>query len=176
MHCLVALERIDAALANQAMDHFLASPQRFPMDAVMLKAILALDAEAGGDTQQPEPTSVQRLRQAVLAHLDARIAEPLAPPADWRRPAQVSCTCPHCRELSRFLDSPSEPTWRFKAAQRERTHVEHQVRRDQCDLDLSTERRGSPHTLVCTKNQASYLRRVRQRQQDLAHRERLLER
>ena len=38
-----------------------------------------------------------------------------------------------------------------------------------CDLDLTTERRGSPHTLVATKNQASYERRSKQRRQDLEH-------
>jgi hypothetical protein len=46
---------------------------------------------------------------------------------------------------------------------------------DQCDLDLTTETRGRPYTLVCTKNQASYQRRVRQREQDLANREQLRE-
>jgi hypothetical protein len=34
---------------------------------------------------------------------------------------------------------------------------------------VRTERRGSPHTLVCTKNQASYERHVAQRKQDLTH-------
>ena len=32
-----------------------------------------------------------------------------------------------------------------------------------------TERRGSPHTLVATKNEASYRRRANQRRQDLEH-------
>jgi hypothetical protein len=46
--------------------------------------------------------------------------------------------------------------------------VERAIRDNRCDLDLRTERRGSPHGLVCTKNQASYERRVTQRRQDLA--------
>ena len=36
-----------------------------------------------------------------------------------------------------------------------------------CDLDLTTEKRGSPHALVATKNQASYERRAKQRRQDV---------
>jgi len=36
-----------------------------------------------------------------------------------------------------------------------------------CDLDLTTDKRGRPYTLVCTKNQASYDRRAKQRKQDL---------
>ena len=34
-------------------------------------------------------------------------------------------------------------------------------------LDLTTDRHGRPYTLVCTKNQASYDRRAKQRKQDL---------
>jgi hypothetical protein len=35
----------------------------------------------------------QPLREAVLQRLDQRIAEQLAPPADWQRPATVQCSC-----------------------------------------------------------------------------------
>jgi hypothetical protein len=43
------------------------------------------------------------------------------------------------------------------------------IRKAACDLDLTTEKRGSPHTLVAIKNQASYERRAKQRLQDLKH-------
>jgi hypothetical protein len=38
---------------------------------------------------------------------------------------------------------------------------------------MTTDRRGRPYSLVCTKNQASYDRRVKQRTDDLANIERL---
>jgi hypothetical protein len=50
-----------------------------------------------------------------------------------------------------------------------RRHLEHQVRGHECDLDLRTERRGSPYTLVCTKNTASYQARLKQYHEDQAH-------
>jgi hypothetical protein len=174
LYSLVGLERIDAALADQAIGHFLASPAIYPMDDILLPAMLALDALSNRAPAGAEPASIVRLRQAVLDHLDQRIAEPLAPPADWRRPAEVSCPCTRCAELNRFLASATEPVWHFKAAERDRRHVEYSVRQAQCDLDLTTDQRGRPYTLVCKKNQASYQRRVRQREQDLSHRERLL--
>jgi hypothetical protein len=34
-------------------------------------------------------------------------------------------------------------------------------------VDVTTDRRGRPYTLVCTKNQASYDRRAKQRRKDL---------
>ena len=41
------------------------------------------------------------------------------------------------------------------------------ISRARCDLDLTTDKRGRPYTLVCIKNEASYDRRARQRKQDL---------
>ena len=56
---------------------------------------------------------------------------------------------------------------RFKAREADRRHVEDSIRQGRHDVDISTERKGSPHVLVCTKNQASYERRVAQRRADL---------
>jgi hypothetical protein len=56
----------------------------------------------------------------------------------------------------------------FKAAEAGRRHVVRSIE-DACrDLDWKSEKRGSPYGLVCTKNQASYQRRARQRRHDLA--------
>jgi hypothetical protein len=52
-----------------------------------------------------------------------------------------------------------------------RSHLEEKIRQHKCDLDFTTERNRSPHTLVCTKNKASYqakLKTYRQDQQSLA--------
>ena len=57
--------------------------------------------------------------------------------------------------------------------QADRSHVEDTIKRARCDLAVATERRGSPHSLVCTKNQASYERRARQRSKDIEDLERL---
>ena len=167
---LTALMRVDAALAEKALALFLSEHTRYPIDEILLPAALRL-TEA-----EPSPaagTATAAVREAVLTHLERRIAEPLAPPADWQRPAEVQCRCAHCRDLSAFLGSPTEAVWHLKAAQDARTHVEHSIRRSRCDLDCTTDKRGRPYTLVCKKNQASYEGRVRQREKDLADRERL---
>jgi hypothetical protein len=166
---LTALEHVDPALAEAALDRLLSLPAVYPMDGLLLPAALTLSQAAPGT----KPASFESLRRAVLAHLERRIAEPLEPPADWTRPAEVACTCTYCADLNRFLAAPDMREWRLKAAQTQRSHAEQMIGRHRCDLDLATEKRGSPHTLVCTKNQASYERRVQQREQDLAHRARL---
>jgi len=112
---------------------------------------------------------VQRLRVACLQHLKSRIAEPLEAPRDWRRANALACHCPRCNELAVFLADPGAKTWIFKAAEFDRSHVEATIERARCDLDTRTDRRGRPYSLVCTKTQASYERRLKQRNEDLAN-------
>ena len=161
---LTALGQINAALADRAADHILAWPQTYEPDTVLVPAVLGL---AGPVAHQA--AAVQRLHAAALEHLRTRIAEPLEPPRDWARASAIACACAHCRELSRFLADPDRQRWPFKAPETGRRHVEESIRRSGCDLDLVTDRRGRPYSLVCTKNQASYDQRAHQRQRDLAH-------
>lgn len=166
---LSALERIDPPLALRAIAQLRNQPARYGFDEILVPAALQLH-EAEASRQQ---ASVRALRAEILSHLDRRTAQPLEPPGDWRRPSAIQCTCLHCRELARFLADPSQPSWSFKAAERERRHLEASIRLSDCDLDLSTEERGRPYTLVCSKNEASYRRRLQQRRQDLEHLRRL---
>ncbi len=162
---LTATSRIDAGLAARAVEHLLAWPNTYKLDDILVPAALAF-------AKQPESATwpaVRRLREASLDHLRSRIALPLDAPRDWARTNPLKCTCADCRELGAFLLDPHQQQWRLKAIQHRRSHVEGSVRTDACDLDLTTERRGSPHALVATKNQASYERRAKQRRQDLEH-------
>ena len=160
---LTGLGAIDAALAGRAVDRILAWPKTYDLDAVLVPAVRTL-VGAGTTTGS---AAIERLRAACVAHLRARVAEPLAPPTDWRRANALPCRCHRCAELARFLADPERETWVFKAAEADRSHVEDSIRRAGCDLDTTTDRRGRPYGLVCTKNQASYERRAKQRRQDL---------
>ena len=159
---LTALAMIDPPLAGQAVAHMLAWPQTYGLDEVLVPAARRL---FGAD---PAPVaSIGRLREACATHLRARIAEPLAPPADWRRDATLPCGCPRCTDLARFLADPARETWVFKAAEADRRHVEGTIQAAKSDVRTATDRRGRPYSLVCTKTQASYDRRASQRAQDL---------
>jgi hypothetical protein len=143
----------------------LASPKTYDPDDVLVRAALAL----GKRSEAAALPIVRRLKGVCLDHLSRRIAQPLEPPKDWRRDNPLRCACVDCRALGIFLIHPGERQWRLKAVQDRRTHVEEAVRAAGCDLDLATERKGSPHTLVATKNRASYERRAKGRRQDLEH-------
>ncbi len=160
---LTGLGAINWALAERAVDHILLRPKSYDLGAILVPAVRMMI----GSGRMQDATSIERLRAACVAHLRIRAAEPLAPPADWRRAATLPCRCRSCTELACFLADPERQTWILKAAEAERSHVEDSIRRAQADLDLATDRRGRPYSLVCTKNQASYERRARQRRQDL---------
>jgi predicted 2-oxoglutarate/Fe(II)-dependent dioxygenase YbiX len=160
-----AASRIAPELALRATERVLASPKTYAPDDVLTHAALAI-AKLGESKSWPAAT---RLREAALDHLRGRIALPLAPPPDWTRDNPVRCRCAECLALGAFLIAPDQQQWRLKALQARRTHVENTIRNAFCDLDLATERHGSPHTLVATKNEASYRRRADQRRQDLEH-------
>ncbi len=159
---LDALCLIHPASADVATGVFLGQPRIYDMDRVLIPACLALGTSKPGDAP-----AVARLQRACLDHLRARIALPLVPPADWARDSTLTCKCNHCTELGRFLADPARASWNFKAVQHDRSHVESTIRSSDCDVSTSTIRRGSPHILECTKTQASYERRARQRQKDL---------
>jgi hypothetical protein len=158
------LDAIDPALSTRAVEHALAWRGLFDLDSVLTPAarrLVGSGAAAGS-------RAAERLRQACVAHLEARVAEPLTPPPDWRRASDIECGCADCADLAGFLADPVKSNWVFKAAEPRRRHVEDSIRRARPDLDTRTERRGSPHSLIGVKNQASYERRARQRTDDLA--------
>ena len=160
---LPALARIDDTTAQAATDLILASPGVYGLDKLIVPALRGL-AQARADFALP---ALQRLRAAGLQHLQQRINLPLLPPVDAAREAPIGCTCVHCQDLRRFLLSPFDSSWRLRVRQELREHVEATIRSGPCDIDCHTERKGSPHVLVCTKNQASFERRVKQRRQDV---------
>jgi hypothetical protein len=118
LRALVLAEHADlAALADQAVTHWLAWPKTYGLDSVIVPALRLL---AERPALMDHPAS-QRLRAAALAHLQTRVSLDLAPPADWRREARVTCRCepakcrPGCLALQgprgrsvpcRGLDSP----------------------------------------------------------------------
>jgi hypothetical protein len=162
---LTGLVSVREPLAARAADYVLAWSATYDLDGVVIPAVRELLAS----TSTRGSGAVQRLRVACLQHLKARIAEPLEAPHDWRRANALSCHCRRCNELAVFLADPGAKTWIFRAAEFDRSHVEATIERARCDLDTRTDRRGRPYSLVCTKTQASYERRLKQRNEDLAN-------
>ena len=158
-----ALDGVEPSSALRAVETMLSSSKTFGMDSCLAPALRALIQESA-NANSP---AVVKLRSACVEHLRARIAKPLAPPADFARASSLTCSCPDCTGLSKFLADPALASWSLKAPQSLRSHVQTTILGSHCDLDMTTERRGSPHRLIVTKNQASYERLAAQRREDL---------
>ncbi|MCF6251321.1 MAG: 2OG-Fe(II) oxygenase [Methylococcaceae bacterium] len=168
---LVSFCLIDSDLAEQTLDYMLAWPTIYGMDEILLPTAL----DIVGLTTSNELSTVMRLHQLVITHLQTRLAEPLEPPADWSRDNTIKCSCNDCRGLRQFLINAEKAQWRLKAVESRRSHVQHSIDMNKCDIDYVTEKKSRPYSLICTKNQASYQRRVVQSQRDQEALARLLD-
>lgn len=162
VRALDALSALD--LLSAVADRVRAHPAAWPVDDALLPAVLTLHESGSAGLR----AALEPLRSLCVAHLQARVAEPLEPPPDAARSADgVTCRCGDCRALRAFLADRQATTWVLKAVQDRRRHVEQVIRQAGVDVDCRTERRGSPHSLICTKNRRSHERRVQQRAADV---------
>lgn len=114
--------------------------------------------------------------------LEKECGRKLAPYPDWRRPfpkpdrrepvspwrtrLEDGEDGEALQELEEFMADRSESEHGFAYRQHIRTTLEQIIRERQLDLDCTTVRRGSPHTLLCVKNDNSYQRALQQRKHD----------
>jgi hypothetical protein len=154
-------------LFTTAIDRVLTDTKLYPL-AVHIAALTGLRPWLKTHLKTP-CAGVSRWVAACREQLEALTAQEPAPPGDLRREANIDCRCADCAELRRFLADPAAGVHRFRAAQDRRTHLEHTIRHRRCDVDCTTERVGSPHVLVCTKNTASFRARLKKYHEDCGH-------
>jgi hypothetical protein len=148
-------------LLSRVVAHALALPEKYSLKEAHMPALVRLGPWLKDNAKKPCPGWSQWLA-SCREQLEALTAQAPEEPRDFRRPAAIACHCADCGELKRFLEDPRESVFRFRARQDRRTHLENTIRGHRCDLDLKTERGSSPHTLVCTKNKASYQEKLRE--------------
>lgn len=122
------------------------------------------------------------LRDFAVRLLTEEAGRPLRPYPDWTRPCPAVTASrgaasgfgPSSRggdslvELAAFMADPAAETHAFSRVQFERDRIEGFIRQHGLDLDTVTIRKGSPHTLACTKNDRSYRKALAQRASDEA--------
>ena len=112
-------------------------------------------------------------RQAADFLLERSSTVPVEP-TDWAIAADMVCACEFCTRLRAFCEDPVKRLERFKVRKDLRKHLHQIIDRHRLDLHHETERRGSPYTLVCTKNRASNERRLDEYWEDLRRMDSLL--
>ncbi len=155
-------------LLARLVEHALARPRQYPLTEAHVEALGKLQPWLKKNFKKPSP-ALARWVAAVREQLETLTAEAPRPPADFRRPAAVSCNCALCAELKQFLADHKAEVHRFTVAQDRRKHLESTIRQDRLDVNTKTEERGRPYTLVCTKNTASYHAAVKKFEWDQKH-------
>ena len=148
----------ETAAAVIASDSKMVKPQRD-----VPAALEALSGEKGFAGSE----AYRLLWRHAADSLLGRSATPPQTPQDWVVEARVTCDCELCTALMAFCQDPVARVRRFPLRKELRKHLHRQI--DQYRLDMShvTERRGSPYTLVCTKNRASHRRRLAEYAEDV---------
>ena len=158
-----------AAAADEVAALLVQRPAAAPPDRALPQALAELAPHGGMTGAAAEPAGFATLWRHAASFLLARSAVPPEQPRDWVIETRIACHCEHCVRLQAFCADPAVTTMRFRMRQDLRTHVESTIKIRQLDIDCETERKGSPHTLICTKNRATYERRCAQYAEDIAH-------
>ncbi|MCA9211631.1 MAG: 2OG-Fe(II) oxygenase [Planctomycetales bacterium] len=161
--CAVGTKKNVSDLINRIGE----KPKHYDLHSVLIPAVneLASDDRFKSSAKLAE-TALQQLRQFCVDQLTQRTETKPTPPKNWKRPAALKCNCSDCQELAKFLKDKDAQVYRFARRKDLRQHLHRQIHAHRIDCAHVTERRGSPHTLVCTKNQASFERALKQYETD----------
>jgi 2OG-Fe(II) oxygenase superfamily len=160
---LIATEQFE--LLSRFVDHALVLPTTYPLKLAHMPALVSLEPWFKKNVKKP-CAPLTRWVASCREQLESLTAKAPAEPTDFHRSAPITCKCADCAELVRFLHDPKESTHRFTMKKERRDHLEREIRNHHCDLDCQLDRRGSPQTLVCTKNKASYQVKLKTYHQD----------
>jgi hypothetical protein len=112
---------------------------------------------------------LHRLYHHVVGLLEQTLAAPERSPDDWSIDVPLQCKCELCAALSAFLRDRQRREYPWPLAKDRRQHIHHML--DSYDVPVThvTTRRGSPYTLVLTKQKALFERAgaLRKRQKAL---------
>ena len=154
------------------LEHIAARPGMIDHTNLLLPVLKSLPSEVVED-----PTNLQRYQRlfqvVLLSYMRDYIKVKPSKPDNWTREKRQSrnsytsydnCSCLTCSELDDFLASPVKSEWRYKAAERERKHIDRQLYSIDCNTSVDKSK-GTPFTLVVTKNNKSYENELRDWQQ-----------
>ena len=141
---------------------FLALPIRYPLETVLVPAVEEFDGWSG-----KKSNAVLGFAASGIEKLEASIKVPIEEPTNWAQDSTIMCKCQDCVELQSFLEHRSKTSARFKMKESRRSHLEHQIRANDCDCMCRTEYAGIPRTLVVTKTRMKLARKKQERETSL---------
>jgi hypothetical protein len=99
---------------------------------------------------------LQPLYRHVVAALERALAAPGRRSDDWSIEARLGCSCGLCATLAAFLRDRERFEHRWPLPKERRRHVHDAIDRHSLPVSHATLRRGSPQTLVLTKQKTLF--------------------
>lgn len=155
------LDRTAAVIAND-LEYF--DPERILLPALEMLAKERIDLPPG---------LIFYLWRETARYFLKRSEQPPSPPVNWSMPVDFPENSPLLRELAKFVRSPTAREHRFRMRKDLRQGIHQTLDHHKLDITHVTERRGSPHTLVCRKMLKTYQNACKVYQSDLAAMKRL---
>jgi len=132
-------------------------PIRYPIVKTLVPAMLDMSKMTVIDG-----SSLQVLHSHCVSKLEASVTESLPAPSNYARPVNFSCSCSDCASLKRFLQHPNKKLLQFSMNKKRLQHLEQQIH-GAVDVTHTTEQNGKTQSLVITKTQESYEKKVEER-------------
>ena len=133
------------------MSTFLRQPIRYPIVTVLAFALEEVYLWVEGEKRE----SLHPLVTSCITALENTSLMSITPdPKGWSYNVSVRCTCQDCQALQEFLKSSTHVQVQFQMVLKRRSHIEKQLAQLKC-ISYSTDRSGSPHTLIVKKAKQS---------------------
>ncbi len=139
------------SLSNQMIDHLISSPSLYTELALAELLLGRQNDLIGGDHLIND---VLRCHVVKTVYQALSLGEPSM--ENWSIDEVLVCQCEHCKVAQNFLSSKTEKTKIWPIVQDVRNHIMNEI--NGCDLpvNLSVEKKGSPHKLVMIKSAEVY--------------------
>ena len=137
-----------------------AKPVRYPVQETLGPAIV--DFYKSTNVKKDGP--LQAILTYCISQLEVSLSKVIAAPTTNTKRVRFTCSCKDCVELKRFLKHPTEVQHRFKLSKGRRQHLQQQLHGTRADATYVTDKSDDSHTLVVTKNNASYEKKLKKQQ------------
>ena len=141
----------EANLYHKAIQHIISHKDSYPF----LELVDNLAPFLGTPTQA-EIYGVTALRHYIRDNLQQELARGLRSPNDWSIQTPLGCKCDWCKTATAFLQDSTEAKRVWPVVQDGRNHIHNIFDRLELPVDLSVEKKGSPHKLVMVKTSRLY--------------------
>lgn len=159
LKCLTTLEYNEQLLS--LVQAICAKPSRYPVLDTLAPVCEELYKSLKVGSRCNDP--LQQLFSYCISSLEA---SPIPSPPERSKPIIPSCSCADCGTLVHFLRHQTEVQHRFRMVQAKRSHLQRQLQGNR-SVTCTTERFGSPHTLIVTKTQEEIKYREYQKEREV---------